>query len=75
MIEVVPDTEFQAFHHFASKSPRDHRLVMDQVALDSNRHLGGTPDTGLIIDETCIPKEGQDASRCRLAMVRTPWQG
>ena len=35
MIEVVPDTEYQALHHFASTSPWDHRVVMDQVALDS----------------------------------------
>lgn len=59
MIEVVPDTEYQALHHFASESPWDHRLIMDQVALDSDRHLGGTPDTGLIIDETGIPKKGK----------------
>lgn len=59
MIEVVPDTEYQALHHFASQSPWDHRLVMDQVALDSDRHLGGTPDSGLIIDETSIPKKGK----------------
>ena len=59
MIEVVPDTEYQALDHFASKSPWNHRLVMDQVALDSDRHLGGTPDTGLIIGETAIPKKGK----------------
>lgn len=59
MIEVVPDTEYQTLHHFASKSPWDHRLVMDQVALDSDRHLGGSPDTGLIIDETGVPKKGK----------------
>lgn len=59
MIEVVPDTEYQALHHFASISPWDHRPVMDQVALDSDRNLGGTPDTGLIIDETCVPKKGK----------------
>ena len=59
MIEVVPDTEYQALHHFASTSPWDHRVVIDQVALDSDRHLGGSPDTALIIDETGIPKKGQ----------------
>jgi len=59
MIEVVPNTEYQALHHFTSISPRDHRPVMDQVALDSDRHLGGTPDTGLIIDETGMPQKGK----------------
>jgi SRSO17 transposase len=32
---------------------------MDQVARDSDRLLGGGPDTGLIIDETGIPKKGK----------------
>ncbi len=59
MIEVVPDTEYQALHHFASTSPWDHLVVMDQIAVDSDRHLGGSPDTALIIDETGIPKKGQ----------------
>ena len=59
MIEVVPDTDYQALHHFASISPWDHRPVMDQVALDCDRHLGGSPDTALIIDETSIPKKGK----------------
>ena len=59
MIEVVPDTDYQSLHHFASTSPWDYRPVMDQVALDIDRHLGGSPDTALIIDETCIPKKGK----------------
>jgi SRSO17 transposase len=32
---------------------------MDQVALDCDHLLGGSPDTGLIIDETGIPKKGK----------------
>ncbi|WP_420828915.1 transposase [Desulfobulbus rhabdoformis] len=59
MIEVVPNTEYQALPHFVSTSPWDHRPVMDQVALDCDNHLGGTPDSGLIIDETSIPKKGK----------------
>ena len=59
MIEVVPDTEYQALQHFTSKSPWAHRPVMDQVALDSDRLMGGSPDTGLIIDESAIPKKGE----------------
>lgn len=59
MTEVVPDTEYQALQHFTSHSPWDHRPVMDQVARDSDRLLGGSPDTGLIIDETGIPKKGE----------------
>jgi len=59
MIEVVPNTEYQALQHFASTSPWDHRPVMDQVALDSDRHLGGSLNTGMIIDETSFPKKGK----------------
>lgn len=59
MTEVVPDTEYQALQHFTSHSPWDHRPVIDQVARDSDCLLGGSPDTGLIIDETGIPKKGK----------------
>ena len=59
MIEVVPDTEYQSLQHFTSHSPWDHRPVMDQVAGDGDHLLGGSPDTGLIIDETSVPKKGK----------------
>jgi len=58
MTEAVPDTEYQSLQHFISHSPWDHRPVMDQVARDADRLLGGGPNTGLIIDETGIPKKG-----------------
>ena len=59
MIEVVPDTEYQNLQHFTSHSPWNYRPVMDQVAQDSDRLLGGSTDTGLILDETGIPKKGE----------------
>lgn len=59
MTEVVPETQYQSLQHFTTHSPWDHRPVMDQVALDADRHLGGTPDSGLIIDESSIPKKGK----------------
>jgi len=59
MTEVVSDSEYQSLQHFISHSPWDHRLVMDQVARDCDHLLGGSPDTGLIIDETSIPKKGK----------------
>lgn len=34
MIEVVPDTDYQALHHLASISPRDHRPV--PIVVDKN---------------------------------------
>lgn len=58
MTEVVSDSDYQSLQHFISHSPWDHRPVMDQVAQDCDRLLGGSPDTGLIIDETSIPKKG-----------------
>jgi hypothetical protein len=32
---------------------------MDQVALDADRLLGGTPDSGFILDESSLPKKGK----------------
>lgn len=58
MTEVVSDSDYQSLHHFISDSPWDHRPVMDQVARDCDRLLGGSQDTGLIIDESGIPKKG-----------------
>ncbi len=52
MTEVVPDTEYQALQHFISHSPWQSQPVMDQVARDASRLLGGGADTGLILDET-----------------------
>lgn len=59
MVEVVPDTGYQNLQHFTSHSPWAHRPVIDQVARDCDRLLGGSTDTGLIIDETSIPKKGE----------------
>lgn len=50
MTEVVSDSEHQSLQHFISHSPWDHRPVMDPVAQDCDHLLGGSPDTGLIID-------------------------
>ena len=59
MTEVVPETEYQSLQHFTTHSPWEHRPVMDQVALDADRLLGGSPDTGLILDESSLPKKGK----------------
>ena len=63
MIEVVPDSDYQSLQHFVSHSPWESRLVMDQVAVDADRLFGGTPDVGLIIDETSFPKAGMQGQR------------
>ena len=59
MIEVVPDSDYQSLQHFITHSPWESRPVMDQVAKDADGLFGGNPDTGLIIDETGIPKAGK----------------
>lgn len=59
MTEVVPETEYQSLQHFTTHSPWEYRPVMDQVALDADRLLGGTPDSGLILDESSMPKKGK----------------
>ena len=59
MTEVVPDSDYQSLQHFVTHSPWDSRPVMDQVATDADRLLGGSHDTGLIIDETSFSKAGK----------------
>ena len=58
MEEVVPEADHQALHHMLSESAWEERVVLDQVAQDANRHLGGHPDSSLIIDESGCPKKG-----------------
>jgi SRSO17 transposase len=59
MAEVVPGTNAQALHHFLSHSPWDARAVMNQVARDVDKLVGGDQDTCLLIDETCFAKKGR----------------
>ena len=66
--EVVPQADHQALQHMLSESAWEERTVLDHVAQDVNRHLGGHPDSSLIIDESGCPREaiGGDSA----AMVR-----
>jgi SRSO17 transposase len=59
MIEKVPDADYQAVQHFITHSPWEYEPVMDQVADDSNRLLGASPDSALFIDECSTPKKGK----------------
>ena len=59
MTEVVADSEYQSLQHFISNSPWAYRPVMDQVAKDCDHILGGSEDTGFILDESAIPKKGK----------------
>jgi SRSO17 transposase len=42
MEEVVPDCDYQSLQHFLSDSEWDARAVLDQVAVEADRHLGGS---------------------------------
>ncbi len=41
MVEVVPDSDWQALQNFLSYSPWGERALLDQVARDANRPIGG----------------------------------
>jgi SRSO17 transposase len=58
MEEVVADADHQALQHMLSESAWAERAVLDQVAQDANRLLGGHVDSALLIDESGCPKKG-----------------
>jgi SRSO17 transposase len=58
MEEVVPDCDYQALQHFLSHSEWDTRAVLDQVATQADRHLGGSADSCLLLDESAFAKKG-----------------
>ena len=43
MEEAIPEADHQALHHLLSESAWPERAVLDQVAQEANRWLGGTP--------------------------------
>jgi SRSO17 transposase len=59
MEEVVPDCDYQSLQHFLSDSEWDARAVLDQVAIEADRHLGGTADSCLLLDESSFQKKGK----------------
>ncbi len=61
MEEVVPDCNYQSLHHFLSSSEWDARAVLAQVAAEADRHLGGTADSTLSIDESAFGKKGDQS--------------
>ena len=56
--EIVPDVDEQSLHHFISESEWDECPVLDLVALEADRHLGGDKDSALIVDESGHVKKG-----------------
>jgi SRSO17 transposase len=59
MAEVVPNCNDQAYQHFMSQSPWDHRAVLGQIAFDVDTALGDSKDCFLIIDESGVAKKGK----------------
>jgi SRSO17 transposase len=58
MEEAIPDADHQALQHMLSESAWSERAVLDQVAQDAHRLLGGHADSALLIDESGCPKKG-----------------
>ena len=58
MAEAVPNSNDQRFQHFPSQSPWDEDAVIDRLAQEANGHIGGQPDSCLLLDETAIVKKG-----------------
>jgi len=59
MEERVPETKYENLQYFLSEAKWEAQPVNNQVARDVDHHLGGHKNTGLILDETCIPKKGK----------------
>src|SRR5215203_5438939 len=59
MEEAVPDCDYQSLQHFLSHSEWDARAVLDQVATEADRHLGGSEDSCLLLDESSFQKKGR----------------
>ncbi len=58
MEEAIPEADHQALQHMLSESAWSERAVLDQVAQEANRRLGGHADSSLLIDESGCPKKG-----------------
>ena len=57
--EVVPEADHQALPHLLRVSAWEERAVLDPVAQEVNRHLGGRPASGLLSEESGGPKKGK----------------
>ena len=61
MEEAVSGSDEQALQHFMARSAWDERAVVRQVGQDVDRLLGGQGDSCLILDETGLPKKGEQS--------------
>jgi len=58
MAERVPDADEQSLQHFITDADWSEREVLDLVALEANKLLGGRADSSLIVDESGFAKKG-----------------
>ena len=58
MAEVIPNSNDQSLNHMISDSNWSFDGVRDQVALDADKILGGTPESALLLDESGFIKAG-----------------
>lgn len=70
MEEVVPDCSYQSLHHFVSDSEWEARAVLNQVAVEADRLLGGSENSCLLIDESSFQKKGKSS-----VGVERQWSG
>ena len=70
MEEVVPDCSYQPLHHFISESEWEARAVLDQIAVEADRLLGGSENSCLLIDESSFEKKGKSS-----VGVERQWSG
>jgi len=61
MAAVVEGACPQQLQHFISNSPWQHEPVVEQIAGDVDRTVGGKPDSCLLIDETSFIKQGDQS--------------
>lgn len=59
MAEVVPESDEQSLQHFLSDSTWDERSVLDAVALEADKRIGGDKGSALVIDESGFTKKGK----------------
>ena len=52
-------SDYQSLQHFLTHSKWDDEAVCAKISQDTNRLLGGSPDSCLIIDPSGIPKKGR----------------
>lgn len=61
MEEAVIDTNQQQLQHMTTDADWDYQALMDQVAADCDRLLGGSEESVLILDESSFLKKGKSS--------------